>query len=168
MMDDVPTRVFEDLADTLWHERHTVEMLLYRMTTARLLLAADEHRFVCAAMDEVEDVAESLHGAEARRLAALDRLSDRIAVPLDELTLAELARRAPAAMRVVFEDHRGAFLELTAEIEETADANRQLASRGLGRVRHALDALTRQRPGHTESTACRARMATPPHLEVAR
>lgn len=166
-MDDVPARVFEDLADTLWHERHTAERLLYRMTTAKLLLAADEHRFVSAAMDEVEHVVGSLRGAEARRLAALAEVSDRFSVPLDDLTLAELARRAPAAMRMVFEDHRRAFLELSAEIEETADANRQLASSGLRRVRRSLDALTRVAPDPAEDPVRQAWMAAPLHLERA-
>ena len=169
MMDDVPTHVLEGLADTLWQERHMVESLLYRMVVAKLLLAADEHRFVAAAMDEVEGVVDALRHAEGRRLGALTELADRLEVPAEDLTLAEVARRAPAALRPVFEDHRQAFLDLTAEIEQTADANRQLASSALGRVQRSLDALAGANPATTYDAAGRAQLgaAGPLHLDRA-
>lgn len=149
MDDHLPPPVLEGLADTLWQERHMVERLLYRMVVARLLLAADEHRFVAAAMDEVEEVVDALRAAEARRTHALLEVADRLEVPVEDLTLAEVTRRAPVAMRTVLEDHRKAFLELTAEIEETAAANRQLASSALGRVQRSLDALAGANPATT-------------------
>lgn len=169
MSDDVPAHVFEGLADTLWQERHMVTTLLYRMVTAKLLLAADEHRFVAAAMDEVEDVVTALRGAEQTRLAALVEVADRLEAPVEDLTLAEIARRAPTAMRMVFDDHRTAFLELTAEIEQTADANRQLASSALGRVQRSLDALAGANPATTYDAAGQARLSTagPLHLDRA-
>ena len=169
MNDDVPAHLLEGLADTLWQERHMVETLLYRMVTAKLLLAADEHRFVSAAMDEVEAVVDALRGAEQGRMAALVQVADRLEVPVEDLTLAEIARRAPAAMRLVFDDHRQAFLDLTAEIEQTADANRQLASGALGRVRRSLDALAGANPATTYDAAGRAQVgvAAPMHLDRA-
>lgn len=156
MSDDVPAHVLEGLADTLWQERHMVEALLYRMVTAKLLLAADEHRFVSAAMDEVEHVVDQLRDAEHDRLAALVEVANRMEVPVEDLTLAEIARRAPAAMRMVFDDHRTAFLDLTAEIEQTADANRQLASSALGRLQRSLDALSGAGPASTYNAAGQA------------
>lgn len=166
---DLPPPVLEELADTLWQERHMVELLLYRMVTARLLLAADEHRFVSAAMDEVQEVVAALRGAEGRRLAALQRVADRLEVPVDELTLAEVARRAPAAMRHVLEDHRRTFLEMTAEIERTAAANRQLASSALGRVQRSLDALAGANPAATYDASGHATVdvTAPRHLDRA-
>lgn len=167
MTDDLPAHVLEGLADTLWQERHMVESLLYRMVTAKLLLAADEHRFVAAAMDEVEHVLASLREAEHGRMQALAAVADRLRVPVEDLTLAEIARRAPGPMRMVFEDHRTAFLDLTTEIEQTAAANRQLASGALGRVQRSLDALFGTNPAATYDATGHAAhaMAAPVHLD---
>jgi hypothetical protein len=149
----IPGPVLEDLADTLWQERHMVELLLFKLVTAKLLLAADEHRFVGAAVDEVTEVVEALRGAEGRRVAALQSVADRLEIPVEDLTLSEVVRRAPAPMNHVFRDHRDAFLGMTREIEETASANRQLASAALGRVRRSLDALTGASPVTTYNAA---------------
>ena len=120
-------------------------------------------------MDEVEDVVTALRGAERQRLAALVEVADRLEVPAEDLTLAEVARRAPTGLRPVFEDHRRAFLELTAEIEQTADANRQLASSALGRVQRSLDALAGANPATTYDAAGQAQLgaAGPMHLDRA-
>lgn len=142
----LPAPVLEGLADTLWKQRHMVESLLYRMVVAKLLLAADEHRFVAAAIDEVEDVVDALRHAEQDRLDALLAVADRLQVPVEDLTLAEVARLAPASMRSVFTDHRDAFLALTTEIEQTAEANRRLASSALARLQRSLDALAGSDP----------------------
>ena len=138
----------QGLADDLWSERHLVELLLYKLVTAKLLLAADERRFVTLALDEVGRVVDALHDAEARREAAVRAVAAAWAVPVEAVTLHELARQAPEPMRTVFADHATAFLELTAEIEETASTNRRLASATLGHVRASLDALT----GPTQTT----------------
>ena len=167
--DTVPRHVLEDLADTLWRERHLVETLLFRMVVAKLLLAADEHRFVAAAIDEVEAVVDVLRDAERHRLAALLAVADRLELPVEDLTLAELARRAPLPMRTVFEDHRDAFLALTTEIEQTAETNRQLASGALGRIQRSLDALAGNGPAQTYNAAGRTEVtvAAPMHLDRA-
>jgi hypothetical protein len=141
MTDELPASTLEALADTLWQERRMVELLLYRMTTAKLLLAADDHRFVAAAIDEVEVVLDALRAAEDGRLAALVDVARLAGVPVDELTLSEVVRRSPAPLRDVFTDHLQAFQSMTAEIEQVADTNRRLTSSALGRVRQSLDAL---------------------------
>lgn len=170
MTDDVPAHVLEGLADTLWQELHMVESLLYRMVVAKLLLAADEHRFVSAAIDEVEDVVGNLRQAEQHRLDALTAVADRLEVPVEDLTLAEITRLAPAPMRPVFADHRDAFLALTTEIEQTAEANRHLASTALGRLQRSLDALAGVDPAATYNAAGqpdRAAAMTPRQLDRA-
>ena len=142
MNERLPTDVLEGLADTLWQERHLVESLLYRMVVARLLLAADEHRFVAAAIDEVEGVVHALRRAEQDRSEVLSTVADRLQIPVAELTLPEIARRAPRPLQPVFTDHRKTFLTLIAEIEQTAAANRHLASSALRRLQRSLGTLT--------------------------
>lgn len=137
-----PSERLHALADTLWAERHLVEFLLFKLVTAKLLLAADERRFVTLALDEVGRLVESLHEAEGRRESAVAAVAAEWGVPSEELTLSELARHAPEPMRTVFNDHATAFFTLAAEIEETASTNRRLATATLGHVSASLDALT--------------------------
>lgn len=158
MNDHLPAHVLEELADILWQERHLVEALLYRLVVARLLLAADEHRFVAAAIDEVEDVVHALRRAERDRSDTLSAVAEHLEVPVDDLTLADIARRAPRSLQPVFADHREAFLALIAEIEQAAEANRHLASSALRRLQRLLGALT----GVVPPAACR------PALQLAR
>ncbi|QBI18930.1 flagellar protein FlgN [Egibacter rhizosphaerae] len=131
----------EALADTLWSERHVVEYLLFKLVTAKLLLAAQERRFVATALDEVERIIETLRSAEVQRGSALEAVAADWGTDAEELTLAELAARAPAPMDAVFRDHQEAFARLASEIEETANTNRQLASAALGEVRATIAAL---------------------------
>jgi hypothetical protein len=168
MSDHLPTPVLEGLADTLWQERHMVERLLYRMVTAHLLLAADEHRFVSVAIDEVEDVVAALRSAEGQRLAALQEVADRLQLPVEDLSLSEIIRLAPPALQPVFTDHRTAFLALTAEIEQTAEANRHLASSALGRLQRSLDALAGADPMATYNAAGRTERTPAPPRQLDR
>ncbi len=164
----VPAHVLEGLADTLWQERHMVESLLFRMVEAKLLLAANEHRFVAAAIDDVEDVVDALRRAEERRHRALQDVADRLEVPVEELTLTTIAALAPSPMDRVFTDHHEAFLAMTTEIEETAAANRQLASGALGRLRRSLDALAGANPASTYTSAGTSEVVLvgPAHLDA--
>lgn len=143
------TRGLESLADTLWAERHVVEFLLFKLVAAKLILAADERRFVTPALGEVERVLQALREAELQRAATVAGLAADWGVDTDELTLAELASNAPEPMRSVFRDHQEAFLALAREVDETAAANRRLATAALDHVQQALDALTGPQQGHT-------------------
>lgn len=131
----------ERLADTLWTERHVVEYLLFKLVTAKLLLAADDRRFITPAMDEVKCVLTTLRETEARRMEALLPVAAAWRLAAADLTIAELAERAPEPMATVFRDLQEAFIRLADEIEETAAANRRLASTGLAQVHSSLDAL---------------------------
>ena len=134
-------RDLEALADTLWAERRVVEYLLFKLITAKLILAADERRFVASALEEVDRIVQTLRATEVQRAAALDAVARNWGVAGDALTLRELAERAREPMASVFRDHQVAFAELASEIEETARGNRRLASASLAHVRETIDAL---------------------------
>lgn len=151
----------EALADTLWAERHVVEFLLYKLTVAKLLLVADERRFVSAALSEVEQVVARLRDAEDRRQAALAAVAAEWRRPAADVTLSVLAEETAEPMRGVFDDHRKGFLELSLEIEETAAENRRLATGSLNSIQEALDALTGTAAGPTYTASGRAQS---PHV----
>lgn len=141
-LSNAPAPLLQRLAETLWEERHVVDELLYRLTCARLLLAADQQRFVATAVDEVDGVTDRLRQIELHRAGVVEDVASALEVSPDDLTLTALADGTVDPWRQVFRDHRRAFLSLAAEIEETTHANRELASQALGRVRRSIDALS--------------------------
>ena len=134
----------EELGRRLWDEREVVTHLLYRLTVTRLLLAADERRFIADALDEVEHAVALLRQGELKRDSALRSLAEQWQVDPDELSLTELARRSPPPFDHTFSEHRDAFQQLAAEIEEVARDNRALANSELDEVRGTIDLLTGQ------------------------
>jgi hypothetical protein len=147
------------LADTLWAERHVVEHLLYRLTCAKLLLAADERRFVALALDEVERTVGALRRAELERSMAVSVVARAWRVADGELTLRVLASTAPEPWRDVFADHEQAFASLAGEIEAATEANRSLAASGLNRIHETMDLLTGTEQPGTYDAQGRARSA---------
>lgn len=130
------------LADTLWAERSVMEHLLYKMVSARLLLAADQRAYVTQAMDEVERAADRLQAAERERLEALHLVARDWDVPVEQLTLRRLADEAPEPWATILRDHHTTFGKLADEIQATASENTRLASVGLNAVRTSLAAVT--------------------------
>jgi hypothetical protein len=139
MKDD--RRALEQLSRRLWDERHIVTHLLYKLTVTRLLLAADERRFVPDALQEVESAVEGLRAAEIERDEALRQLAALWTTEPTGLTLGELARRSPPPFDHTFAEHLGAFRELAGEIDRTARENRSLARSDLQVVADQLDQL---------------------------
>lgn len=132
----------EQLARRLWDERRIVTYLLFKLTVAKLLLSADERRFVPAALDEVDRTVELLRDGEHRRDEAVRDLAELWSMDPLDLTLDELARRAPEPYGFSFAEHRQAFTELTAEIETVARENRALARTEFEHVARTIDEIT--------------------------
>jgi hypothetical protein len=133
------TRELTQLNEVLWAERRLLDVLLYRLVSAKLVLASDEKRFVPLALAEVERAMEKIRVAELQRSLVIGRLSLAWGVPRDELSLVYLADWAPEPARTLFEDHRTACLELTAEIEQVSRENQRLAAAGMSEVRQLLE-----------------------------
>src|SRR5205085_8120903 len=91
------------------------------------------------ALAEVEGPLEKIRVAELQRSLVIGRLSLAWDVPRDQLTLVYLADWAPEPARTLFEDHRNACLELTAEIEAVSRDNQRLAASGLAEVRELVE-----------------------------
>jgi len=132
----------EELSRRLWDERRVVTYLLFKLTVTKLLLAADERRFVPDALKEVDRTVELLRDGEHQRDDAVRELAGLWRVLPEDLTLRELARRSPPPFDHVFEEHRVAFDGLSAEIDQVAGENRALARSDLGAVQGTLDQLT--------------------------
>ena len=135
-------RALDELSRRLWDERQVVNHLLFKLTVTRLLLAADERRFVPESLEEVERAVEALRQGEYARDAALRELASLWAYDPIELTLGELARRSPPPFDHTFAEHAVAFRDLAGEIEQVARENRVLANGDLQVVAGQLDQLS--------------------------
>ena len=81
---------------------------------------------------------ELIRAAELSRSLAVARVAEEWGVPPLQLSLSYLAEHGPEATAGIFAEHRRAFLELAAEIEETAAANRRMATSALQTIRDSL------------------------------
>lgn len=138
---DPKTSLLKSVQDRLWTERHLLDFLLFKLTAAKLILAADDRRFMSPALAEVEHVIEKLRLAEIERSISVSKLAEEWGVSADALTLAELAERAEEPYGTIFTDHRTALLKVGAEIEEVALENRRLASSSLTDIQENIDLL---------------------------
>jgi hypothetical protein len=149
-MDQHPsTDALRTLLGKLWVERHTLELLAYKLTCAKLIMAGDIRRYVAPALAGVEHVVDKVRVAELDRSIALAQVADEWGVPISTLTLDYLAQNAPEPARTMFEEHQQSFRHLVAEIEETAIENRKLATSSLRGIQAALDDLMRSEAGAT-------------------
>jgi hypothetical protein len=128
----------DELAGLLSRERRLLEVLLFKLVTARHLLAAGETRFLTWAAAEVERATERVRESELIRASLVQQLARTTGLPEEALTLKALATESPQPYQAIFEDHRQAFFDLVAEIEEVTAANRNLAHRGMREVTEVL------------------------------
>lgn len=137
----------DELAGRLSRERRLLEVLLFKLVTARHLLAAGESRFLTWAAAEVERAAERVREAEIMRASLVQQLARSMGLSEENLTLAALAKESPEPYRSIFDEHRRAFVDLVGEVEEVTNVNRQLADRGMREVGEVLEKIVMPRGG---------------------
>lgn len=141
MSSNWPTDKVRGLDEMLWLERHLLEYLLFKLIEAKLILVADEARFVSQAMSEVEAVVGRLRTTEALRATAVAELAKAVGVDPGKLSLSYLAEEAPEPFKYSFEEHRDGFLALAGEVEHVTVENRRLASKAMRDLSDTLSVL---------------------------
>lgn len=129
------------VAETLHSERQLLEHLLFKLVEARLVLAADEARFLPQALREVEVLVDKVRFGEGHRQLAIRRLATAIGEPEDRITLSFLVQWSPEPFRTMFSEHRDHFRRLTTEIEQASLDNRRLANLAVQNLSDTLGAL---------------------------
>lgn len=126
-----------DLSSVMWRLRELLELLLFKLEEEQLLLASGRTRWVAHATREVEVVLDQIRQAEVVRAAHTHAVAIELGLSPD-VSLANLAMRAPAPWGDLLRQHRQAFLTLTAEITGLANANRDLLTRGQRAARETM------------------------------
>lgn len=139
-----------ELSEVLWRERELLELLVFKLEEEHLLLAAANTRWLPRATREVEVVVEQLRQIELRRALIVDAVAASLGLGSDP-TLAQLADVVPGAWAGLLRDHRTAFLALTREVQDCAEANKTMLAHGYRTAREGLVVLTGR--ANRESTA---------------
>ncbi|NAZ85446.1 flagellar export chaperone FlgN [Kineococcus indalonis] len=126
-----------EVSGILWKERELMELLLFKLEEEQLVLAAGRTRWLAHATREVEFVMEQIRTTEVLRAAEVDAVAAELELPPGP-SLNALAAAAPEPWGELMRGHRDAFLTLTAEIQNLADANRDLLASGARALREAL------------------------------
>lgn len=138
-----PPTGLSDLSQVLWHERETLEVVLFKLDEQRLLLLHSQDRWLCHASRELDTVLDQLSSMELNRALASAAAADELRVP-DDAGLRELAAAAPAPWPSVIERHVVALVRLADEIVALAASNRALLDEGLDGVRKAMSVRSRR------------------------
>ena len=129
------------LEQMLGLEHQLLEALLFKLTQAKLVLAANEARYVGSALHEVQEAMEDIKEAEERRASAVADLAEEWEIPAAVLTLAYLSDHAPPSMRERFGQLRYGLMDLAGDIEKITKQNQRLANANLETIRGTLDIL---------------------------
>lgn len=130
----------EKLSLVLWRERELLDTLLYRLEVERLLLAAGRTRWLVHATQDVEAVLSTLRETELQRAVAADEAAVALGLGANP-SLRALVEAVEEPWRQVFAEHREAFLALTRDIAELAEANRGVLAAGYRSARETLGTI---------------------------
>ncbi|WP_432535521.1 flagellar export chaperone FlgN [Kineococcus arenarius] len=126
-----------EVSGILWKERELLELLLFKLEEEQLVLASGRTRWLAHATREVEFVMDQIRSTEVLRAAEVDAVASELGLEPGP-SLGALAGAAPDPWGELLRGHRDAFLTMTTEIQNLADANRDLLRSGARAVREAL------------------------------
>lgn len=130
----------ETLATLLQRERLLLELLVFKITELRALLAAGDVRFLGWASEEVERAVDAVRLVELERAVLVQDLAGPSADSAEESALLRrIADNAPEPWGTVLHDHRLALLALTGEVSDGLAAARRLATAGASVVADMVD-----------------------------
>src|SRR4051812_17779645 len=153
---------FAEVSTVLWTERELLELLLFKLEEEQLVLSGGRTRWLAHATREVEVVLEEIRRTEVVRAVEVDAVGASLGVGSNP-SLGALAEAAPPPWSDLLNQHRRAFLTLTAEVSALAEANRDLLTTGARAVRETMLSIggsveTYGRRGETVAAASRTRL----------
>ena len=113
-----------EFSGVLWRERQLLELLLFKLEEEQLILTSGKTQWLGHATREVESVLDQIRTAELGR-AAEAAAAREVGVP-EGSSLLVIANAAPSPWRELLTEHHRAFVELTEQVNELAEGNREL------------------------------------------
>ena len=138
----------EKLSQILWRERELLETLLYRLEVEQLVMSSGRTRWLLRAAQDVQAVLGVIRETELMRAVASDQAADELGLA-PGVGLQELIEVSDEPWRSILDDHRVAFLRITADVTALAETNRELITAGIRSARETLLNLTEGTDGYT-------------------
>lgn len=138
----VPVTNVKNLIKVLSVERNLLEYVLYRLISAKLVLATNDQRYVMQSLVECEDAVDRLRSVAFRREELMREMASTSDTPLPRLTLSFLADQAPTAERFMLIELQADYVRLAHQIDQISSENRRLADLSLGPTTELLRQLS--------------------------
>lgn len=116
-----------EFSGVLWRERQLLELLLFKLEEEQLILTSGRTQWLGHATREVESVLDQIRTAELGRAVEADAAAREVGAA-EGSSLLTIAAHAPAPWRDILTEHHRAFVELTEQVNELAEGNRELLS----------------------------------------
>lgn len=131
-----------ELIGILEREAAALEMVLYRLKSLRLLLAAGQERFLSEASDELDAAAEHLGALDAIRAVLVTDIAREYGIEEEQATLGRLIDLAgdPGRGQLVALQRR--LQGLAEEVERETGAGRDLALHKVAELRKVMERLS--------------------------
>lgn len=137
----------ERLSLVLWRERELLEDLHFRLEVEQLVLASGRTTWLAHAARDIDALLAKIRETEVLRAVAADAAAAAVGMA-DNPSLAALAEAAGEPWSTILDEHRQAFVTVTAEITTLADSNRHLVSAGYRSARETLLSLGESTDGY--------------------
>lgn len=131
---------FDELSRLLWDQRQLIDLLLYKLEVEQLVLAAGRTRWIDQSAREVGAVLDELREVDLIRASCTTAVAGQLGLP-PEPTLREICDAAQEPWAEIFRDHLGMLVTSIGNLEELAEANRELLARGLHDTQTFLSSL---------------------------
>jgi hypothetical protein len=137
-MSDTHPEPIEQLAEAIGHARKLLDLVLFKLISTRLLIAAGQTRWITDAAAEVAAAVGAFQAASADWRDRAATVAATYGVTPDEVTIPWLAAEAPEPWRTMFVSHEEALRQLGGEIARVAAENREMADAAMEQVTQLL------------------------------
>jgi hypothetical protein len=128
------------LGQLLWRHREQFEAMEYQLEVQHLLVANGGDRWLARSANDLQQAVDDLASSDGQRTVVLDRLAQTLGRP-SPMTLAELARWAPAPWSDIFADQHAWFTEAVERVTVASHRARGTVEAGLRAVQDLLSIL---------------------------
>jgi hypothetical protein len=115
-----------DLSAALWQERRQLELLLFRLETQRLHLAAGNLHWLTFTASEVEAVLDRLRFEALARNVESASVAGQWGLPAQATLVELIAAAPPGSWPTVLQEHLEGLRSLLARLGEAARANEEM------------------------------------------
>jgi hypothetical protein len=130
----------DDLSHTLWRQRRTLDLLLYKLEVERLLLTSGNAAWLDLAAAEVAELLDVISAEEVVRATQV-AVAARVLGLAPDASLRDFVEASPPPFDEIFRDHMASLMSVVGAVEELVAQNRRMLADGLQNTRTFLASI---------------------------